>query len=63
MGIGSIMKSKKILLEAFGESKAEAIKGMIEGPVTEDVPASFLQNHDDVTVIVDEAAASLLKNK
>ena len=45
---------------AYGESKAEAIKGMINGPVTTDMPASALQNHDDVIVIVDEAAASKL---
>ncbi|MBU5364047.1 MAG: glucosamine-6-phosphate deaminase [Enterococcus viikkiensis] len=60
MGIGSIMQSKKILLMAFGTDKADAIKGMIDGPVTTDVPASVLQNHADVTVIIDEAAASKL---
>ncbi len=48
MGIGSIMKSKEIVLMAFGESKADAIKGMIEGPVTNHLPASVLQNHDNV---------------
>jgi glucosamine-6-phosphate deaminase len=61
MGIGSIMKSKKILLEAYGEKKAEIVAKMIEGPVTEDVPASVLQKHPDVVVILDEAAASKLK--
>lgn len=60
MGIGSIMQSKKILLLAFGDAKADAIKGMIEGPVTEDLPASVLQNHSDVIVIIDEEAASKL---
>ncbi|KRO16248.1 glucosamine-6-phosphate deaminase [Lacticaseibacillus saniviri] len=60
MGIGSIMKSKKILLLAFGEDKADAIQKMIEGPVTTDVPASVLQNHKDVVVIIDKAAASKL---
>lgn len=60
MGIGSIMQSKKIVLLAFGEAKADAIKGMIEGPVTEELPASALQNHDNVIVIVDQAAASKL---
>lgn len=60
MGIGSIMQSKKIILMAFGENKADAIKGMLEGPVTEDLPASVLQNHQDVIVIVDEDAASKL---
>ncbi|OJG46925.1 glucosamine-6-phosphate deaminase [Enterococcus hermanniensis] len=60
MGIGSIMQSKKILLMAFGTDKADAIKGMIDGDVTVDLPASVLQNHADVTVIIDEAAASKL---
>lgn len=60
MGIASILESKQILLLAFGEGKAEAVKGMIEGPVTNNLPASALQNHDNVTVILDKAAASLL---
>ena len=61
MGLSSIMKSKHILMEAYGEKKAKAIQAMIEGPVTPEVPASILQKHDNVTVIIDEAAASLLK--
>ncbi len=60
MGIRSIMQSKKIILLAYGESKAQAIKSMIEEPVSENCPASALQQHDNVIVIVDEAAASLL---
>ncbi|KAF1302563.1 glucosamine-6-phosphate deaminase [Candidatus Enterococcus willemsii] len=60
MGIGSIMQSKKIVLMAFGEAKADAIKGMINDAPTTDLPASVLQNHDDVIVIVDEEAASKL---
>ena len=60
MGIGSILKSKKIVLLAFGEEKAAAIKAMIEGPVTNEVPATALQSHDNVMVFLDEAAASLL---
>lgn len=63
MGIGSIMKSKQILLVAYGESKADAIAGMIEGPVTEEMPASVLQRHDNVTVLIDKAAASKLSQK
>ncbi|ASG79632.1 glucosamine-6-phosphate deaminase [Lactiplantibacillus pentosus] len=63
MGLASIMKSKHLLLEAFGENKADAVKGMIEGPDTVDLPASILQNHPDVTVIIDEAAASKLSKK
>ncbi|MHC5269425.1 glucosamine-6-phosphate deaminase [Enterococcus sp. LJL98] len=60
MGIGSIMKGKKIILMAYGEAKAEAIANTVNGPITVDVPASVLQNHADVTIIVDEAAASKL---
>lgn len=60
MGIASIMKGKKIILMAFGEAKADAIKATIDGEKTIDVPASVLQNHADVTIIVDEAAASKL---
>lgn len=60
MGIASIMAAKKIILLAFGEAKAEAVKQMVEGPVTEDCPASVLQKHPDVTIIVDEAAAGKL---
>ena len=60
MGIGSILKGKKIVLMAYGENKADAIKGMVDGPVTTEMPASALQNHDDVVVIIDEEAASKL---
>ena len=63
MGLASIMKSKHLILEAFGDNKADAVKGMIEGPDTVDCPASILQNHPDVTVIIDEAAASKLSKK
>ncbi|MEG2376141.1 glucosamine-6-phosphate deaminase, partial [Lactococcus sp.] len=51
MGIASIMAAKSIVLMAYGESKAEAIKGMVEGEITEDMPASILQKHADVVVI------------
>ncbi|MBO0432339.1 glucosamine-6-phosphate deaminase [Enterococcus sp. DIV0660C] len=60
MGIGSILKGKKIVLMAYGENKADAIKGMVDGPVTTEMPASALQNHDNVVVIIDEEAASKL---
>ena len=61
MGIGEIMQAKTVLLEAYGKDKADAIKKMVEGEPTEEVPASVLQNHDDAIVIVDEDAASLLR--
>ena len=61
MGLGGIMKAKKIILIASGESKAEAIKGLFSGKITTDNPASMLQMHRDVTVIVDKEAAKLIK--
>lgn len=60
MGIGSILQGKKMVLMAYGEDKADAIAGMVNGPVTTDLPASALQNHADVVVIVDDEAASKL---
>ena len=60
-GIGTIMKAKNILLIATGANKAQAVKDMLEGPVDESCPASILQKHDNVIVIIDEPAASLLK--
>lgn len=60
MGIANIMDAKKVLLIACGEGKAKAVKGMIEDEPTVELPASALQNHPDVTLIIDEAAASLL---
>lgn len=61
MGIGSILRAKQILIMAYGKAKAPAVAAMLQGPVTRRVPASFLQTHPNVTVIVDEAAASQLK--
>lgn len=60
MGIGTILKAKRILLLAWGERKAGIIKQAIEGPVTEFVPASYLQGHRNVTCMLDEAAAAEL---
>ena len=59
-GIGTIMKAKKILLVANGANKADAVKAMIEGPVSVECPASVLQNHPDVVVVIDKEAASKL---
>ncbi len=58
MGIRNIMHSKKIVLMANGPKKAEILKEMLFGPVTPNVPASVLQLHNDVTIILDEEAAS-----
>jgi glucosamine-6-phosphate deaminase len=63
MGIKTIMKSSKILLLACGKNKAKAVKGLIEGSITPALPASILQLHRDVTVIIDEEAASLLDKR
>ena len=60
MGIKQIMAAKKIVLIATGEKKAEAVRNMIKGDVTPNVPASILQEHNDVIIFLDEAAASLL---
>lgn len=63
MGIGTILKAKKIILLAWGAAKAPVIKKAVEEDDTEHVPASLLQNHDDVTFYVDEAAAAELTRK
>ena len=64
MGISTILRSKKIILMAWGSGKAAVIKKSTEDDDSEHVPASLLQNHDDVTFIVDEgAAAELTRNK
>ena len=60
MGIGSIMKAKKILVVVSGEDKADALKATICGPITPQVPTSILQLHNDVTIVADEAAMSKL---
>ena len=63
VGISSIMKAKKIVLLAWG-NKADIVAKSVEGDVTEQIPASVLQNHDDCTYIIDEfAATELTRNK
>ncbi len=61
MGIGTILKSKEILLIAYGDKKAAAVQKMIEGPVTTDVAASALKKAANVVVILDPAAAAKLQ--
>ena len=58
MGIGTIMKAKKILLIVNGEDKADALAKAVYGPVTPEVPASILQFHNDVVIVADQAALS-----
>ena len=58
MGIETIMESREILLLVSGEAKAEALKELFEGQVTEEFPASILKEHANVTVIADQSALS-----
>ncbi len=60
MGIGTVMAARKVLMVVTGKDKAQILKDSFFGPITPQVPASILQLHPDVTVICDEAAASLL---
>jgi len=60
MGIGTIMKSRKIFFMAWGEGKAPIVDKALNGPISESVPASFLQKHKDIVVMLDTPAASEL---
>ncbi|MEN7548507.1 glucosamine-6-phosphate deaminase [Rapidithrix thailandica] len=60
MGVGTIMKANRIILMAWGEGKANIIKRTVEGPVTYETPASFLQNHPNTTFVIDDAAGAEL---
>ena len=60
MGISTIMKSRRIILMAWGQIKAPVIQKAVEGNVTEQIPASLLQQHNNVTFVTDEVAASEL---
>lgn len=61
MGIKTIMQAKKILIVISGEDKAQIVKEAFFGPITPKVQASVLQLHNDVIVVADEAALSLVK--
>src|SRR5690606_1319805 len=60
-GLGTILRARHLVLLAFGERKADAVAGALEGPVTAALPASAIQLHPHVTVVIDEAAASRLR--
>lgn len=60
LGVNKILQSKKIILLAWGEHKAKIIADAVEGKVTEEIPASYLQTHNNTTFIVDEEAAKKL---
>ncbi|HEU5123217.1 MAG TPA: glucosamine-6-phosphate deaminase [Verrucomicrobiae bacterium] len=61
MGLGTIMEARQCVMLAFGKAKARAVAAAVEGPVSANNPASILQMHPNVKLIVDEAAASRLK--
>ena len=60
MGIGTILHAKSIILMAWGAAKAETIQKTLEGEITNQIPATFLQQHNDVQIIIDEAAGAEL---
>ena len=60
MGVSTILSARKIFLTAWGEEKAEIIKKTVEGKVSDAIPASFLQTHNDAHVVIDLSAAAKL---
>ncbi|PCH77458.1 MAG: glucosamine-6-phosphate deaminase [Flavobacteriaceae bacterium] len=60
LGVKKIMEAKRVILMAWGEGKSNIIKTAVEGPVTNQVPASFLQEHDNVVFVIDKEASSKL---
>ena len=60
IGVDTVLKAKRIVLLAWGNAKSSIIKDTIEGEVTEEIPATYLQNHVNTTFVIDEAAASEL---
>ncbi|WP_239618517.1 glucosamine-6-phosphate deaminase [Cohnella mopanensis] len=60
MGVGTILKAKKILLVVKGADKADIVQRSLQGPITTDVPASLLQTHPNLIVLLDSAAAGKL---
>lgn len=62
-GLGTIMDARHIVLVAFGAGKAEAIRELVEGPISASWPATILQMHPHVTVLVDAAAAGRLERR
>ena len=61
MGLKTIMRARRILLLASGQEKAKAVREALEGPIRQEVPASILQLHPTVTIILDKEAASLIE--
>ncbi|RIV26179.1 glucosamine-6-phosphate deaminase [Alicyclobacillaceae bacterium I2511] len=63
MGVQAILQAKQIVLMAFGEEKADIVARAIQGEVRTDIPASIVQLHRDVTIVLDEASARVLPGK
>lgn len=63
MGISSIMKAQRVILMAWGEGKAQVVQKAVEGPITNNIPSSYLQEHPNATFVVDHAASSELTRK
>ena len=63
MGFDTILRAGRIILMAWGDEKAEAIRMVVEGAVNPKIPASYLQTHQHIEVVVDEKAASMLTRK
>ncbi|MBO5195019.1 MAG: 6-phosphogluconolactonase, partial [Bacteroidales bacterium] len=60
IGIGTMLSAKRIILMAWGEDKAQAVHDIVEGPLTVQCPASFLQKHENITFYADTNSASML---
>lgn len=60
MGVGTILRARQIFMMAWGEGKAPVIQRAVEGPITDQIPSTFLQRHPNTLVVLDQAAASNL---
>ena len=60
MGVGTIMQAKKVFLMAWGEGKADVIQQAVESDIKESIPATYLQEHENTTIVLDEAASEKL---
>jgi glucosamine-6-phosphate deaminase len=60
-GLGTILRARHLVMLAFGEGKADAVAGAVEGPLSASMPASAIQLHERATIVIDEAAASRLR--
>ena len=63
MGMATILQARAIVLIATGKSKAGCVASMLNGPITTPLPASFLQLHRDVEIMLDEAAAAVVDDE